>query len=62
MSSLLNLGLTFLILLSSCASQDATKGIAPNGWRDDLRYLARQLPSNHANAFHTVSRETFTLK
>ncbi len=59
MSSLLKPGLTFLILLSSCASQNETTGITPNGWRDDLRYLARQLASNHANAFHTVSRETF---
>ncbi|HZI87359.1 MAG TPA: hypothetical protein VFD48_11040, partial [Pyrinomonadaceae bacterium] len=59
MSSVLKPGLTFLILLSSCASQNPTTGITPNGWRDDLRYLARQLPGNHANAFHTVSRETF---
>ncbi len=52
-------GLIFLILLNSCASHNATTEITPNGWRDDLRYLARQLPSNHANAFHSVRRETF---
>lgn len=52
-------GLTLLILLGSCASQNATTEITPDAWRDDLRYLARELPSRHANAFHTVSRETF---
>src|SRR5829696_1673844 len=59
MRSLLKLGLTFLILLSSCASQNAPRRITPTEWRDDLRYLARELPSKHANASHTVSRETF---
>ena len=59
MSRLLKPGLIFLILLSSCASRNATTEITPDGWRDDLRFLARQLPSNHANAFHTVSRQTF---
>ena len=53
-------GLTLLILLSSCASQNATTEITPDAWRADLRYLARELPSHHAKAFHTVSRETFT--
>src|SRR5687767_567369 len=51
--------LTLLILLSSCASQNATTEIAPAAWRADLRYLASELPSRHVNAFHTVSRETF---
>jgi hypothetical protein len=59
MNRLLKRGLTLLILLSSCASQNATTGITPDAWRADLRYLARELPSQHANAFHTVSRETF---
>ncbi len=53
------LGLTLLILLSSCTSQNATTEITPEAWRADLRHLARELPSHHANAFHTVSRETF---
>lgn len=52
-------GLTVLILLSSCAAQNATPEITSDAWRADLRYLARELPSRHANAFHTVSRETF---
>lgn len=60
MNRLLSFGLTFLILLSSCASQNATTEIASGAWRDDLRYLARELPSRHVNAFHTTSRETFS--
>jgi hypothetical protein len=28
-------------------------------WRDDLRFLARELPKRHANAFHHVTRERF---
>jgi hypothetical protein len=28
-------------------------------WRQDLQYLARELPRRHRNAFHTVSREQF---
>ena len=28
-------------------------------WRQDLQYLAKELPRRHKNAFHTVSREQF---
>jgi hypothetical protein len=28
-------------------------------WRQDLKYLAKELPRRHKNAFHTVSREAF---
>jgi hypothetical protein len=59
MNKLLSCGLALLILLSSCASQNATTEITSGAWRDDLRYLARELPSHHINAFHTVGREAF---
>ena len=59
MNRLLKRGLTLLILLSSCASQNATTEITHAAWRDDLHYLARELPSRHVNAFHAISRETF---
>ena len=59
MNKLLACGLTLLILLSACASQNATTVITSGAWRDDLRYLARELPSHHVNAFHTISREAF---
>ena len=28
-------------------------------WREDLRFLARELPKRHANAFHFTPRERF---
>ncbi len=59
MKSLLKQGLVLLILLSSCTRQNATTGLNPDAWRDDLRYLARELADRHVNAFHTVSRENF---
>ena len=59
MNRLLSFGLTFLMLLSSCASQNATTEITSAAWRDDLRNLARELPSRHINAFHTIGRDTF---
>ena len=52
-------GLMLLVVLSSCGSQNANTQISSTTWREDLRYLARELPSHHVNAFHTVSRETF---
>lgn len=55
-------GLVLLILLNSCRSHNATTDITPDAWRADLRYLARELPNQHANAFHTVSRETLPAK
>jgi len=59
MNSLIKRGLMLLILLSSCASRNTTTEITPDAWRDDLRYLAKELPGRHVNAFHSVSRESF---
>jgi hypothetical protein len=33
--------------------------ISKERWREDLRYLARELPKRHANAFHRVTRQQF---
>lgn len=53
-------GLMLLILFSSCAaSRNTTTEMTPDAWRDDLRYLAQELPSHHVNAFHSISRENF---
>jgi hypothetical protein len=30
-------------------------------WKEDLQFLAKQLPKKHKNAFHTVSRQDFNL-
>jgi hypothetical protein len=49
-----------LFTLSSCGSQRTATQLSSDAWRTDLRYLARELPNRHVNAFHTVSRENFT--
>lgn len=56
---MLHVSLMLLVVLSSCSSQNANPQVSSDAWREDLRYLARELPSHHADAFHTVSRETF---
>ena len=52
-------GLALLVILSSCVSPNTTTQVSSDAWREDLRYLARELSRQHVNAFHTVSRETF---
>jgi hypothetical protein len=59
MKTMLHIGLMLLVTLSACGSQNATTQVSSDSWREDLRYLARELPSHHVNAFHTVSREAF---
>ena len=36
-----------------------TDNLSKAAWREDLQYLAAELPRRHANAFHSVSREQF---
>ena len=55
----LHLGVMLLLVFSSCSSQNAGPQLSSDAWREDLRYLACELPGRHVNAFHTVSRETF---
>jgi hypothetical protein len=59
MKIILHLSLMLLLVLSSCGSQNAGPQLSSDAWREDLRYLARELPTHHVNAFHSVSRETF---
>ncbi len=33
--------------------------LTPEQWREDLRYLAAELPKRHKNLFHTMTREQF---
>lgn len=44
------------VSLSESAGAAALSG---GSWRADLRFLARELPARHVNAFHTVSRDDF---
>ena len=59
MKTLLHAGLMLLVFLGSCGPQNTNPQISSDAWREDLRYLARELPSRHFNAFHAVSREIF---
>ena len=51
--------LTLIIFLTACAARNATTDITTKAWREDLRYLAAELPRRHTNAFHTIGREAF---
>ena len=44
---------------STAQAQIATTSLTKEQWRQDLKYLAKELPRRHANAFHTVSKEQF---
>ena len=64
-----------LLLLAFCCSfcvavaaqtKDAASAVAPQPqqlttaqWREDLRFMAEEMPKRHKNLFHTVSRERF---
>ncbi len=42
------------------AQQDsAPEDLTTDQWREDLRYLAEQMPKVHKNAFHTISKKQF---
>src|ERR1043166_1823515 len=50
------------ICLSSCSngqSNDAVLSQYNAQWKNDLNYLAEQLPKLHKNSFHTISKEVF---
>ncbi|MEP6850251.1 MAG: hypothetical protein ABI999_15435 [Acidobacteriota bacterium] len=60
----INLGKTSeeVVLAAPTRIPDAPTSIphlTPEQWRQDLQYLAVELPKKHKNAFHQVSREQF---
>ena len=59
MKIMTHLSLMLLLVLSACGSQNGGPQLSSDAWRQDLRYLARELPGHHVNAFHTISRESF---
>src|SRR5581483_6413760 len=50
--------LTILIIPSAKIRSDSPS-LTKEQWREDLKFLARELPKRHANAFHYTSRERF---
>lgn len=58
----LSFALVPLLLGAACTSWAPQPSVMPsdkNAWRQDLRYLAAELPRRHKNAFHTVTRAQF---
>jgi hypothetical protein len=58
----IRLAAALLVASSACGSssgsaKDVTLDVKQ--WRDDLRVLASELPTRHANAFHSVTRASF---
>ena len=54
--------LLFSNLLSTTAQAQkgsSSPSLSKAQWREDLQYLARELPKRHKNLFHNVSREQF---
>jgi hypothetical protein len=61
------IGCLFVVLLvaclvpAGCASAEGPhiSTLTKQQWHEDVRYLARELPLHHKNAFHSVSRDEF---
>jgi hypothetical protein len=51
--------LVFALLSLPAYSQTENLDLSAAQWREDLAYLARELPQRHANAFHFTPREQF---
>jgi hypothetical protein len=49
----------FLTASTGCAAPPENLQISTAQWREDLQFLARELPQRHKNAFHFTSRERF---
>lgn len=61
-NSIFFLKLLILLCLSSCSngqSNDAVLSQSAAQWKNDLNYLAEQLPKLHKNSFHSISKEAF---
>lgn len=48
---------TALLLSASVALSQET--FTPEQWREDLRYMAEQMPLRHKNLFHTMTEAEF---
>lgn len=48
-----------LVLAIRGYSQTENLQLSAAQWREDLAFLARELPLRHANAFHYTPRERF---
>lgn len=49
----------FILAQISFAQTQATDPLTVEKWREDLRFLAAELPKRHKNAYHTMTHEQF---
>jgi hypothetical protein len=57
---LLSVTLPMLPIQAKSQSNNARSlSLTKEQWREDLKFLAKELPRRHKNAFHTVSKEQF---
>ena len=47
------------LLFALVVTASAQKPLTKEQWRQDLQYLAKELPRRHKNAFHTVTKDQF---
>ena len=61
LATILALLLAYCLMTSLGQAQAASKlpTLTKEQWRQDLQYLAKELPKRHKNLFHAVSREQF---
>ena len=69
MHRLSTLSLTVSLCLLLCAAPSFAQAVNPSGavvsqveaekWREDLRYMAREMEARHKNLFHTMTRAQF---
>src|SRR3954471_10378337 len=51
--------LSFAPFVTAAAQAPARGAYTTQQWRDDLQFLARELPKRHRDAFHKITRATF---
>ena len=52
--------LTLIVCTTALAQHNTeSKDLSAKQWREDLRYLAEQMPRVHKSAFHTITKEQF---
>ncbi|MGH9768557.1 MAG: hypothetical protein ACREAB_14085, partial [Blastocatellia bacterium] len=51
--------LSLSVVTGGSAKAAQTPALTPEQWREDLLYLAEELPRRHLNAFHQIPPEVF---
>lgn len=51
--------LSFITALHAQESPDVVTPLEAQKWREDLRYMASEMPKRHKNLYHTISKQQF---